>query len=86
MKGGQVQSFASARAVSVSDQAGVGERMASAPTAATWLRFTDISFTRTNNPAGDRASNDHHGKGKTECHSQKSLKMRTIEMASTFFR
>ena len=59
----------SPRSVSVSDQAGVAVNMATVPTAAIWQPFKYISFTRTKDPAWHRASNDHHGKGKAECHS-----------------
>jgi len=86
MKGGHVQSFASERPVVSRAQEGVAERSATAATAATWLRFSVISFTRTKNPSRDGTRNDHYGKGKTKGHSQKRLKMRTIEMAPAFFR
>src|ERR1043165_426168 len=86
MKGGHAQPANSGPPGSVRDQAGVAERTAAAPTAATWLRISVMSFTRTKNPAWHRASNDHQGKGETKRHPQKRLKMGTIEVASAFFR
>jgi hypothetical protein len=69
MKGGHVQVFATLPAVSVSDQAGAADRTATTPSTATWLRLTDISFTRAKNPARHRASNDYYSEDKAECHS-----------------
>src|SRR5437868_12303934 len=69
MKGGHVQSVNSSWLFSVSDDAGDGERTAAAPMTASCIRFTDISFTGTENPAWDPARNDHYGKRETECHS-----------------
>src|SRR3977135_3781460 len=86
IKGGHVQSLATVPPVSVSDHAGPVLSSAAAPSTANWRRIKYISFTRTKNPARHRSRNDHHGKGKAECHPQKGLKVGAIERASPFFR
>src|SRR5436190_18572459 len=85
-KGGHVHSAANAVPVSDSGEAGVTVKIALANCPTNWESIKAISFARTENPGWHEAGNDHDGKGKAEYHSQKGLKMGTIERAATFFR
>src|SRR5256885_2148859 len=84
-KGGHVHSAANAVPVSVSEEGGVTVKIALVNSPAIWGSIKAISFARTENPGRHETSNDHDGKGKAECHSQKSLKMGAVERAPTFF-
>jgi hypothetical protein len=85
-KGGHVHPLPPGAPVfSVSDHAGIAATIPSMPTTSC-QPIDDISFTRTKDPARDRNRNDRYGEGKAKCHTQKRLKMRSIEMAATFFR